>query len=244
MVKRALSGAVAVTFAGTAANATLFSFASDVADTRWTWTGDGASMTDGLDAENPLTLLIDDDNGVLPELEFDVEFVADFTIEHVSSDSVDGIVLHNYTVDGEFSFVDNSGTEPMTILSAVFSNGVLTAPGDESNWGTNAAVIASDLFTDVTYTSGLENPDYGLFLGESIGGDDFSFELTLLNTSGALPYDGEDPGVPISVDGDSLPSEMWFAEGSFSGAATFVPAPSAAGLLALAGLAGLRARRR
>jgi len=223
-----------------AAHATFFSFASDNDDASWTWTGSGSDLANAQDPTDPVTLLIDDQNGGLPPLEMDVEFEADFTLNFNSSIPVGGdVFIHTYVVDGEFTFREASGAP---VLAATFEGAILTAPGSENAWSSAAAVLGSDSFTTVTYESFISEPDYELFEGLSIASEDFGFDLTVINTSGNIPFDGE--GLGVALDEDGLPLEVYFAEGSFSGSATFIPAPGAVAVLGLGGLAATRRRRR
>ena len=61
-------------------NAAFFSFVSDNDSATWTFSRFAASVTDADDQRDPQFMLIDDDNGVLPTLAFQVEFGANFSI--------------------------------------------------------------------------------------------------------------------------------------------------------------------
>ena len=239
-MKRAMIPLAIAALAGTA-NASFFSFASDNDDQSWTFSGMGGGMFDAADATDALTLLIDDNNGPLAPLELSVEFDADFALTYVASVAIGGgNFLHTYTVDGMFTFDDaNSGDQ---LFQVDFTGAVLTAPGGENSWSSTAAALGSDTFTDVTYTSFVEFADYGVFEGESVGPDDFGFDLTVLNTSGEIPF-GDPDALGVDLDPNFLPAAQWWSEGSFSGSATFVPAPGSIALLGLGGLVAFRRKR-
>ena len=217
--------------------AALFSFASDNDHTSWTFTGAGASVRDAQDPLDPQILLVDDHNGPLPAIPFAVEFQADFTISYLASVALGGgSFVHNYALNGTFSFLDALGN---TLLSATVSNGALTALGGQTSWYSTATLQANDNANggSVVYTwNGAAIPGYDLLPGNSQGQDDMSFTLTALNGAGASG---------VQLDRTSfLPSGEWTSEGSYSGTGrNFIPAPGAAMIAALGGLVALRRRR-
>lgn len=218
--------------AGTA-NAALFSFASDTNQTDFTFGGFDKSVHDAQDPNDPVQLLIDDDNGPLPALVFDVEFDADFVIGFVGSNQVaPGIFTHSYSLNGSFTFSGASGP----LLKVSITDGAMVALGGRDTWGSTDTILGSDNPGSVEYSwLGSDLPGYGVFNGTSVGIDDASFTLTFLNS--AL-------GSGVTLDGTTfLPNAEWTSEGSFSGTAFFVPAPGAVGLIGLAGVLGLRRRR-
>lgn len=221
-----------VTIAGSA-QAALFSFASDTNQTDFTFGGLGNAVTDAQDPFDPVVLLVDDDNGPLAPLEFEVEFDADFTIAHQGSTLVaPGIFTHTYSLNGTFTFTGATGL----LLRVDIEGGAMVALGGQNAWGSTDTILGSDDPGEVTYTwSGGDLPLYNVFNGESIGTDDAAFTLTFLQT--AL-------GAGVGLDPTTrLPTTSWNSEGSFSGTAFFVPAPGASALLALAGMTALRRRR-
>jgi len=225
------------------AQASVFSFASDMSDNSWTFLGehhsDHYAITDGIDISDPMTLLIDDNNGVLDPLSFQVDFNTHMDLDYLTStDLGGGLFLHSYAIsEVDLGWFTNAGP----IMEVSVTGGILTAVGGQASWGSTATIQASDSFGSVTYTSFINEPDYGMFEGTSVGNDDFAFTLTALNTSGSIPYDFTNPGVDLGTD--MLPVENFYSEGSFSGAAQFVPAPATALLFAGAGLFGMRKRR-
>lgn len=226
----AILGLAAV--AGTA-QAALFSFASDTNQTDFTFGGLGNSVNDAQDPFDPVVLLVDDDNGPLAPLTFDVEFDADFRISHQGSTQIaPGIFTHSYALDGTFSFTGATGL----LLRVDITGGAMVALGGQNAWGSTDTILGSDDPGTVTYNwFGGDLPAYGVFNGESIGVDDAAFTLTFLQT--AL-------GAGVGLDPTTrLPTASWNSEGSFSGTAFFVPAPGASALLALAGLTAMRRRR-
>lgn len=232
--------AAAVALAAGSADAAFLSFAANTADNAWTFTGNGASITGGLAPTNHLTLHIDDNGGVLPRIDVSTRFVASFQIAHVSSNPLPGGALaHNYTASGAFNFTDVASG--MTLLTVNFSNLLFTSRGGAGAWGTTAALQGDNSnggVVTMTWT-GDNLPAYGLTTNGVYAGG-FAFDLSSLNTSGVLPWAGQNAGAPLS-GGTSLPSAGWFAESSFSG--TTVPAPGALALLGLAGLGFGRRRR-
>jgi MYXO-CTERM domain-containing protein len=235
MLRPVLSALVVAGIAGSA-NAAYFSFASDNDHRSWTFAGNGANVRDANDATDPQLLLIDDNNGVLPSLPFDVEFDANFTIGFSGSVPLgNGAFVHNYVLNGTFTFT----AAGLPLLSATVSNGALTAIGTQTQWFSTATLQGSDYPGNpggaVTYTwSGPAAPGYGLFPGQSIGPDDMAFTLSVINSS--LPRG-------VSLGDNMLPSGAWTAEGSYSGSSNFVPAPGALALLGVGGLMVSRRRR-
>ncbi len=219
------------------ANAGIFSFASDVDHSSFTFGGQGFSLGNAGDSTDLFDLYIDDDNGMLDPLIYSVQFQADFVIDHAGSIEIDGgLFVHTYDLFGEFGFYDADSGD--AILTASINNGALTALGTETSWLSTSTILGADSdASDVTYVWNLaDNPDYGLFNGASVGpADDAAFTLTFLQTENGA-------GVEIGSR-NRLPLTSWSSEGSYSGSATFVPAPGSIALLAGAGLI-LRRRRR
>lgn len=225
----------AVSCLASSSQAALFSFASDNDHTSWTFTGGGAMVRDAQDPTDPQMLLVDDHNGPLPAIPFAVEFQADFTISYLASTPLGGgAFIHNYALNGTFSFVGATGV----LLEATVSNGSLTAIGGALSWYTTATLQAGDNSEggSVAYTwHGDAMPEYELFPGESVGRDDMAFTLTSLNLR----------GMDVTLDPDThLPASGWVSEGSYSGTSRFIPAPGAAMVAGVGALVALRRRRR
>lgn len=230
-----LAGSGLIAAAALPAQAALFSFASDIDHTSWTFAGNGSSVRDAQDPFDPQFLLVDDDNGPAAPIPFSVEFEADFRIQYLASVPMGGgVFIHNYQLDGSFAFLDSMTNLPLLTCTVVA--GAMTAMGDSTSWFTTSTLQVNDnpFGGSVAYTwFGGDLPAYDLLNGTSIGPDDMSFTLTVINHDGGT-------GVPLGQD--HLPSVNWQSEGSYSGSA-HVPSPSAAGLLALAGLGLVRRRR-
>jgi uncharacterized protein (TIGR03382 family) len=186
---------------------------------------------------DPQVLLIDDHNGPLPAIPIAVEFQADFQITYIASVPLGGAFIHNYSLNGTFSFVDGRGN---TILSATVTNGALTAIGGALSWYSTSTIQATDgnanQNNSVVYTwNGGDMPGYDLLNGVSFGPDDMAFTLTSLNAS----------AMDVVLDpATHLPVTEWNSEGSYSGTSHFIPAPGAAMILGLGGLVATRRRRR
>lgn len=239
-MKTAFLSVLGLALAAGSAQATLFSFASDNDHTSYTFGGFGNSVFDAADRTDRFSLLVDDDNGPNPALNFDVEFQFTGILTHVASVPLGGgRFLHTYGMSGPnggpatFGFFDPSGN---ALLTASFEGGVFSAEGGQADWGSAAGIQAGDITGQVIYTwFGPDLPQYGLYTGQSsVGIDDAAFTLTFLNSQTGA-------GVPLGSTAP-YPAAEWHSEGSYSGTAHFVPAP---GAVALAGLAsGLIGRRR
>ena len=229
---------LAVAGLATAAQAdVLFSFASDTDHTGSNFKGFGTTVEDQADGGDPLVLLIDDDNGPLSPLTYDVEFDADFAIDYAGSVNLGGgLFVHTYGLSGEFGFYDQNGSP---VLTATVSGGALTALGSADRWMSAASILSADgSGIDVVYNWHLaDNAAYGLYNGLSVGpDDDAAFTLTDIFTLGN--------GLSgVDLDSGMLPESEWYSEGSFSGSASFVPAPGSLALLAGTGLLLGRRRR-
>jgi hypothetical protein len=233
----------AVAFAAGSAQGAFFSFASDSRDHAWTYSGSGANVSDATAPSDPVTLLIEDNNGALPALNVSAQFNAQYTLSFAGDVNLGGgAVSHNYLASGSFHFVDvASGTNLLTVN---FTNCLFTARGAAASWFTTAALQGDDgsgATVDMIW-GGANLPGYGLAPGALGSPRGFGFDLTALNTSGAIPYAGQNPGV--ALDAGHFPAATWFSESSFSASASTVPAPGCISVIGLAGLAAARRRRR
>lgn len=225
---------------GSVAQGAFISFASDNDHTSYTFQGNSANITD--QAPDPQVLLVDDNNGLLPALAFNVNFTSSFQIGYLGSTAmpIPGKYLHSYSLSGSFAFHDNSTNT--NILTGFLQGGVLTVIGNAANlvtpttWDDTATMQFSDAYGTVNYTwNGPDLPGYGLRTGfTSTTGDDGAFTLTGLSRANGAS------GVSLNSQ-TGLPNADWFSEGSFSGRTTIVPAP---GALALCGLAAMVVGRR
>lgn len=226
--------------AGTS-QAALLSFSSSTAGGSWTFRGSGNSFTDATGPNDPIVLDIDDNNGPLPTLHVSTQFNANITLAFAGTTALGGgAFAYNYTANGSFSFQDvDSGT---TLLTVNFTNCLYTSRGSSTAWFTTGSLQGDEgAGAAVTMNwSGASLPAYGLTPGALPAPRGFGFDLTAINTSGAIPYSGQNPGVGLT---NNLPGSQWFSEGSFS-ASTGIPAPGSIALLGAAGLiVGFRRRR-
>jgi MYXO-CTERM domain-containing protein len=248
VIRQSLSAALVVAALAGAANATLFSFASDNANhTAFTFIGKGSSIA-AAPQDNPTILYVDDNNGPLAPIFGPTRFVADLRISFLASVPLGGgNFIHNYALSGgggafDFGWVDFATGAPILTAKIRGTGHAETAVGPAFGWGSTATLQGADSQdADVVYTWwGDDLPAYGLYKGDSVGHDDFSFTLTWLQHDGIL-------GVPLDSDDASpdfkLPATTWISEGSFSGSANFVPTPGAIALLGLGGLVAGRRKR-
>lgn len=242
MTSRLLACASVALAAGSAQGA-FFSFASDSRDHAWTFSGSGSNVVDATAPNDPVMLLIEDNNGALPAMSVSTQFNAQVTLAFAGDVNLGGgAVSHNYLASGTFRFIDVAAGTPL--LTVTFTNCLYTSRGGVSSWYTTGALQGDDgAGASVTMTWGGANlPGYGLAPGALGSPRGFGFDLTALNTSGAIPYAGQNPGV--GLDANHLPNATWFSEASFSASASAVPAPGAGAVMGLAGLAAVRRRRR
>jgi hypothetical protein len=232
---RTIACIAAVALAAGTAHGAFFSFASGTASGAWTFNSQGgATFGSGL-GQTPVTLLIDDRNGMLPTLEVSSRFLSSITLTHVASVPLGGgNFAHTYLANGGFSFVDTAAGTPL--LTTEFTDALFTARGGQGAWGTTAS-LQGDSGVSMVW-SGANLPGYGLAPG-ALAQPSFAFGMAALNSSGAIPYNFEQPGRTLS---NSLPAGAWFAESSFTAAA--IPAPGAIGLLGTGGVLLARRRRR
>ena len=237
-----IASTAALALASGAAQAAFFSFASDSNDTRWTFTGNGNQIT-AATGNVPLILNIDDNNGPAPALQNSVSFVAQYTLTFVGAVNLPGgAQALSYAANGSFTYTDvATGT---ALLTTTFSNALFSVRGSANNFWTTTATLQVDdgLGATVSMVWGGDNlPQYGLAPGALTGTPrGFGFDLTAINTSGALPYGGQNPGVAIDAT-TKLPTSQWWSEASYSATANVIPTP---GSIALLGLGGLALRRR
>jgi hypothetical protein len=224
--------------AGTACGQNVtFSFASDTDSENPTFKG---SAGDGHMHHNRVNtdLKVDDANGGLPTLDFDTKFYHDFELTTIGSTLLpSGQYLHTYEINGSFSF------QASVVMEVTITDGVFTSLGDEDNWGTTATIQASsNAGSGVSYHwMGDDLPAYNLFNDATTSvGTDAAFTLTNLMS---FPDVGLGvPGVELNQQ-TGLPAFSWQSEGSYSGSAFFVPAPSALSLLGLSCMGFVRRKR-
>ncbi|TVQ53482.1 MAG: hypothetical protein EA377_07860 [Phycisphaerales bacterium] len=226
--------------AGVTNAAVTFSFASDSIDNGPAFGGGGAGAQDqlGTGTGSPLnlTLLVDPDSttpgGVAS---FDASF--NFTATAIDHDftTFGSAVVHNWLLNGSFSFVDNvSGDDILTIS---FNEAIMTSVSNSGlALGSTATIQASqDLSpSNLTFTPGAALTSLGITAADLSAQENFSFTLTnILSTTGTSH--------PM-LGSNGTWQQAWLADGSFSASA--IPAPGALALLALSGLIGATRRRR
>jgi len=241
-------------FIASTAQATFFSFASDVNSNSFTFAGTAGAggsfnLTD-FSRPNTFSLVVDDNNGPLPSISIPVEFHANLSATAGTSTNIGGTLFqHTYHVTGTFGFYDMMGNALLTVNVGP-SFGILTVPGTATAWSPTGAVLGADSFADVTYTSTTAliaamggttaAAQYGVSVGaggtgSSIGPDDFAFDLSVIN-SGSI-------GSGVAIDPTTkAPTAAWRSESSYSGSAFggFLPSPGALSLLLLGGLTSIR----
>lgn len=249
-----VSALATMALAGTA-QATFFSFASDVNSNAFTFAGTagptGTFTISQASQVNNFTLLIDDNNNSQPTLAITgLTLQANLTATGGVSQNLAGTTFqHSYRVTGTISFLSGANTL-LTILIGANNQAVLTVPGTQNQWSTSGAVLGADSFADVTYraTSNLVNAitglganaaAYGIAVGpggtaDSVGPDDFAFTLTTIN-AGTI-------GTGPTLNANSAPTTPWQAESSYSGSTT-IPTPASVALMGVAGLVATRRRR-
>lgn len=258
------SGCAALVLAGAAgsAQATLFSFASDMNSNAYTFGGSaGGGGSDGkftitdFSRPNTFSLHVDDDNGPMNTVMIPVEFRAALSADNGISTQIFGTLYqHTYRVSGTFGFYDAGGNALLTVIIGSANPAILTVPGSQTAWASSGAVLGADSFADITYvaTSALVTAlggtataaQYGIVVGpdgtgSSVGPDDFGFDLSALN-AGAM-------GLSVAIDPVSkAPTTAWRSESSYSGSVSGgIPTPASAALMSIAGLVGcVRSRRR
>lgn len=238
-LRAAVCFAAALTgFAGSA-QAAFFSFASDTADHAWTFTGNGNTFTQATGVNDPIILMIDDQNGTLPSLQYSCRFTATTTLVFAGNVAVGGAISHNYSAGGTFSFVDIATNQP--ILNGSYAGQLFTARGLQSSWFSTAALQGDSTSGTMNLNwTGATLPGYNLTANTVYPGQ-FSFSLDALNTNGTLPWGGQGPGVNLNAS--NFPNATWFSEASFV-ATNNIPAPAGLSLLGAAGVLGARRRRR
>lgn len=238
-MKIAVLGLAAAAGLAGSAHATFFSFASDTADRQWTFAGHGSSVTQGDANGVRVDLILNDDNGGTQRV-ISTRFYADWTLSYVGSMGVGSAVSHTYRATGSFQWVD--AETGGLVLRGDFQDAIFTAGGSAGAWSSTATVMGSDEYTSFGYTSGINAPEVGLYAGALGGPQDFGFTLTVINTSGQLPYVPNAGNRGVALGEGMLPGRNWWSEGSFSGSA--VPTPGSMALVGMGGLMCFKRRRK
>ena len=231
------AGALALAGLACPAQATFFSFASDMNSNAYTFGGTAGtagafSLTD-FSRPNTFTLHIDDNNGPLPTLQIPVEFRAAITANTGLSTNIAGnLWIHSYRVTGTFGFYNAAGIALLTATVGPTNPAVLTVPGSQTTWSSTGAVLGSDTYANIVYTASPQlvaamggaavATQYGIAAGSATVPSDFAFDLSVIN-AGAI-------GQVVSIDPTTkAPISAWRSESSYSGSAQgFVPSPGAA----------------
>jgi hypothetical protein len=247
------AAALAAAALASPAQATFFSFASDMNSNAYTFGGSagilGSFTLNDFSRPNTYTLLIDDNNGPLPTLSIPVEFHAALTASSGQSTSITpSLWQHSYHVAGTFGFYNAAGVALLTANVGTTNPALLTVPGTQTAWSSTGAVLGASSYSDITYTASAAlitamggsaiAGQYGIFAAGSSAPADFAFDLSVLN-GGAI-------GLNVAIDPTTkAPVTAWRSESSFSGsAAAFVPSPGSAALVGAAGVLSIIRRRR
>lgn len=262
------------------AHAAFYSFASDNASTRPTFRGSSVVGTapaiqiqdfdSANGSSNPgqlvnrFNLLIDDNNGPNPAITLNVGLKANLTASFAGQTGFFGSVNYNYAVSGFFAFTDptNPNIDWLRVdINNVQQPALLTVTGTGGNnpsWGSAGAIIASDSFSNISYTltaaglaafqsalaiaaPGVSTATYDIQgAGPAQGPNDFVFTLTRL---GLLGPPGGGGNVALNPQ-TFLPNSPFQSESSFSGSSgVLVPTPGTMAILGLSGLVVSRRRR-
>jgi len=249
LVSSAICAASIVGVVGSA-EATLVSFASDDDSSALTLAGNAGSggsfvIRNGrTPSPTPVTLNIDDDNGVQPTAHLPVGLVVELTANYVSSSAVGSGWLHLYSVQGSYKFVNPaSGADLLTVLVDAGSS-AMTIVGSPTTWGSAGSISGGDgLSSGITYAAnpglltyasslGMNILNYGSFLVGTV--EDFAFTMTNTNAGGGS----------VGLNAGHLPTTAWGSEASHSGHVVWVPAPGTGAGAMVAGLIMFRRRRR
>lgn len=247
----AATAAALLGWAGSA-HAVLFSFASDDDSMTFTLLGSaGSGTTFGIQngrtpQPTPVTLLVDDENGMLPTRALPMGLLINLTATHATSIPVLGAEIHTYSVTGTYTFVHPTTGIPLLNV-AVNGGSELVVLGTATTWGSAGSINGSDAAGGANAVNHSHTADlltYAQSIGQGLAGYGFlaaymqeSFGFTLSNANA-------DGGI-ISLDAMShLPTTSWGSEASYSSRAVGIPAPGAACLGVLAVGLGSRRRRR
>lgn len=220
-----------------AASAATFSFASD--DDSYFSTFMGGSGSGGsflirngrAPLPTPVTLGVDDNNGIHPTAQLPVGLVVSLSATYVGSSPLGSEWNHVYAVSGSYTFVHPVSSAPLLVVQINPGSAAMTIVGGSTTWGSAGSIIGSDAAAGVP--NGVDYADVGLsaymtslgfnpglygLTGSGFIQEDFAFTLTGLNADGGI----------VELDAGHLPTTSWFAEGSHSGRAFEIPAPGAA----------------
>jgi hypothetical protein len=167
---------------------------------------------------------------------FDFEGV---TISYDATDLGSGIWQHQYTMSGSFSFVESgTGAE---VLQIDFTNAYFTSfsSGPDASFSLgNAAALQTNAAVDsgLLFTPGAPLVALGIDAADLAASENFAFSLTNMTAA-------EDPSLPLHLGADGSWQHHWMSEGSFSAAASAIPAPGALALLVCSLFVGFGRKR-
>jgi len=231
-MKTFMTAVGAFALAAGAANAALFSFASDRNADGPTFSGLApAAITDGRpqdgDGAVTVTFLVDrDDDGPGVAQSIAARFEYDAVVTGYQVAAFGGQFSHQFTLDGSFSIIDASTNLPIFVAS--FDNAFFSSWSNlQASLGRSAQMQDND-----DSDAGLTFATFGTLADIDVSQSrDFGFSLSNVRLANGNR-------VPIGGNGLGTP---WRAEGSFSAHA--VPAPGAIALAAMGGLVIARRRR-
>ncbi len=231
-MKNIMSAVGALALAAGAANAALFSFASDRNADGPTFSGlapnvitDGRPQ-DGDGAVTTLFLVDRDEDGAGPVQAIASRFEYNAVVTNYQAVVFGGQFSHQFTLDGSFSIVDVNTNQP--IFTVNFDNAFL------SSWSNSMASLgrSAQMQNNDDSDPGLTFQTFGVLADVDVSDlRDFGFSLSNVRLANGNR-------VPVTANGLGTP---WRAEGSFSAHA--IPAPGAVALGALGALVITRRRR-
>jgi hypothetical protein len=228
-------GCLALSVSAGCANAALFSFASDRNQDGPTFSAIALNAVNdgrGLDADGAVTvdLLADrDGNGPMGAQVIAGRFEFAATITNYAVANFAGQFIHNFTLSGAFSIIDNSTNA--AIFTATFQNALFSSFSNTANQLGRSGQIQSNDAADpaLGFTTAGALADIDVSAERSFG-----FSLSDLQLSNGNR-------VPVSATG--ITNVPWTSEGSFSAAAASVPSTGSAALMVLGLMTAARRRR-
>lgn len=226
-------GCLALAVAAGSANAALFSFASDRNQDGPTFSAIAVNSVNdgrGFDANGAVTVdLLADRDGDGPQgpqvVAGRFEFAASITSYSVVNFA--GQFIHNFTLNGAFSIIDDSTNA--AIFTATFQNALFSSFSNTANQLGRSGQIQANDGADPT----LAFATAGVLADIDVSADrSFGFSLSDLQLANGNR-------VPVSANG--ITNVPWTSEGSFSAAA--VPSAGSAALMGLGLLTAARRRR-
>jgi MYXO-CTERM domain-containing protein len=230
-MNRSVLALIAGVGASMSAQAAFISFGSDSNPAAPTFVAsyDSGTLTTTLSNAPGATvdLLIDaNESGPGAPITIAASFTANIDLSYAGSVQIfPGFFSHTFSATGSFEFRDSI----TNVL--LFRGDIGASEGGFAAMGSGTTMFSGSMSGfGIDYTIGPDGMSAVGFGGVVLG--DFGFTLTAISGGSAS----------LAFDGNNIAGINDFeSEGSFSG--SFVPAPGAAALMGLAGLAGLRRRR-